>query len=520
MIGLLDYGAGNVRSVWCAIRRLGFSVREIQRPEDLFSCEKLIFPGVGNFGSVMESLARRGLAGPLRRYLMEGRPFLGICVGMQTLCETSEESPGVSGLGVIKGKVRRFPSGALSVPHMGWNGVRLCRASALFSNCADEKFYFDHSYFVEVDREEKKAVLSETDYGIPFASAIEKGAIAAVQFHPEKSGPAGLRLLRNFLAGEKRMAEPKPSAGQTRMAKRIVACLDVREDDDGRIVVTKGDRYDVREGGKVRDFGDPVELAERYCEEGADEIAFLSITAFRREPLSDLPMLEILRRVSERVFVPLTIGGGIRPYRDTAGKEVCGLDIASAYFRAGADKVSLGGQAVEEATVFTSTGSPPPDSSIRQISRLYGSQAVVVSVDPRRVFVASPEATTHHTVRLPDGRLCWYQCTVKGGREGRDIDAWQMCRACESLGAGEILLNSIDADGRGEGFDLALIRDISRSVFIPVIASSGAGSADHFAEVFSRTDVEAALAAGIFHRRKVTIREVKERLRHTGIEVR
>jgi len=519
MIGLLDYGAGNVRSVANAIRHLGFSVREVRRPDEIFSCDTLVFPGVGNFGAVMASLSQSGCAEAVRQYIAQGRRFLGICVGLQTLFEESEESPGVAGLGVLKGRVRRFPAGDLSVPHMGWNGVRLKRPSCLLAGCSGEKFYFDHSFYVEVDRQDADAVLLETDYGIPFVSAVEKGRLAAVQFHPEKSGEAGLRFLRNFLTGNGLVEKPAP-AGPTRMAKRIIACLDVREDDHGNLVVTKGDRYDVREGGKVRNLGDPVECARRYYEEGADEIVFLTITAFRQEPLTALPLLEMLRTVSGQVFVPLTIGGGIRPYTEKTGSFRSALDIASAYFRAGADKISIGSQAVEEAQEFLSTGTPPSGSSIRQISLHYGAQAVVVSVDPRRVYVSGPEETPHHTIRLPDGRYCWYQCTVRGGREARDIDARELCRTCERLGAGEILLNSIDADGTGAGFDLPLISEISQAVSIPVIASSGAGSADHFVEVFRATDAEAALAAGIFHRRKVTIQQVKDAMRAAGIPVR
>ncbi len=164
-------------------------------------------------------------------------------------------------------------------------------------------------------------------------------------------------------------------------------------------------------------------------------------------------------------------------------------------------------------------------ASIEQIAAVYGNQAVVLSVDPRRVYVDSPDATSHVTVGTrtpgPKGeRYCWFQCTVKGGREGRDLDAVELARACEDLGAGEVLLNSIDRDGTGLGFDLELIRAVSDAVTIPVIASSGAGRVEHFAEVFAATRAEAALAAGIFHRREVPIHAVKDYLRGQSIEVR
>jgi glutamine amidotransferase/cyclase len=281
----------------------------------------------------------------------------------------------------------------------------------------------------------------------------------------------------------------------------------------------------VREAGEVRNLGKPVDLAQRYYDEGADEITFLNITAFRDFPLADQPMLEVLQRASERVFVPFTIGGGIRAFTDAEGIAYSALDVANAYFRAGADKISIGSDAVDAVEGFLRRGTKDGTTAIEQIARVYGNQAVVISIDPRRVYVRSPEDTRHHTVATrtpgPDGeRFCWFQCTVKGGREGRDVDAVELARACEALGAGEILLNSIDRDGTGAGFDLELVQAVRSAVGIPVIASSGAGCVEHFAEVFAATDVEAALAAGIFHRREVPIRAVKSYLLEQGIEIR
>jgi len=174
---------------------------------------------------------------------------------------------------------------------------------------------------------------------------------------------------------------------------------------------------------------------------------------------------------------------------------------------------------------YLRTGRKTGRSSIEQIAGVYGNQAVVISIDPRRVYVRSPEETRHNTVRTsipgPDGeQYCWYQCTVKGGREGRDVDAVELARICEDLGAGEILLNCIDRDGTNSGFDIELIRQVADAVSIPVIASSGAGRVEHFSEVFEKTDVEAALAAGIFHRQEVPISAVKEHLRKQNIETR
>ncbi len=532
MISLLDYGAGNVRSLRNAIQALGFELTQIEHSADILKAERLIFPGVGAFGAAMERLHQLGYVEPLKEYLAAERPFLGICIGLQTLFEGSEESPGVAGLGLIPGLIRRFDDPSLSVPHMGWNGVRVERPSPLFADYGGEKFYFVHSYRAEPDACNADWRLATTDYSQPFLSAVQRGRVAAVQFHPEKSGAAGLRLLKHFLAGDEQ-SDLSPAAlasatGPTRFAKRIIACLDVRANDQGDLVVTKGDQYDVRDkgkGGDVRNLGKPVELAQRYYEEGADEVTFLNITAFRDFPLDDQPMMEVLRRTSERVFVPLTIGGGIRAFTDGEGRHNSALDVAHAYFRSGADKVSIGSDAVETVLEVLARGGKDGSSSIEQIARVYGNQAVVISIDPRRVYVDSPTVTRHVTVETstpgPHGeRFCWFQCTVKGGREGRDLDVVELARCCENLGAGEILVNSIDRDGSKAGFDLELIQAVRAAVRIPVIASSGAGRVEHFSEVFAATGVEAALAAGIFHRREAPIAAVKTHLRGQAIETR
>ncbi|MDA8417532.1 MAG: imidazole glycerol phosphate synthase subunit HisF [Desulfobacteraceae bacterium] len=524
MITLLDYGAGNVQSVRNAIKRLGCEVREVRDPRDINNAERLVFPGVGSFGSAMGRLRELGYVEPLLAYLRADRPFLGICLGLQTLFAASEEALGVAGLGLIPGTVGRFASPGLSVPQIGWNGVRLKRESALFSGYQGDKFYFVHSYRAMPGPENADWVLATTDYGEEFVSGVERGNVAACQFHPEKSGEAGVALLGNFIKPECLSVTTAPVDQPTRLAKRIIACLDVRSNDEGDLVVTKGDQYDVRESGKVRNLGKPVELARRYYQEGADEITFLNITAFRDFPLKDQPMIEVLLRASEQVFVPLTIGGGIREYTDSEGRHYTALEVAAEYFRSGADKVSIGGDAVAAVESYLLSGKKTGASSIEQIARIYGNQAVVISVDPRRVYCQGPRPeknaikTSHPG---PNGEeYCWYQCTVKGGREGRELDALTLAKTCEELGAGEILLNCIDRDGTNSGFDLELINLVRDQVSIPVIASSGAGRVEHFSEVFRETKADAALAAGIFHRREVPIAAVKSHLRERGVEVR
>lgn len=523
MVMLLDYGAGNVRSVVNAIEKLGETVKEVKSGNDILQAEKLVFPGVGNFGEVMRVLRERGLAAPLLKYLNLNRPFLGICLGLQVLFEGSEEAPDIKGLGFIPGTVRRFRTN-LSVPHIGWNGFKARQPSPIFNDIKGiERVYFVHSLHVVPD--DPSVILTTTDYGYEFVSGIQKGNIVATQFHPEKSGTTGLKILQNFLSGEQKGLRPPSVPKHTKLAKRIIACLDVRSDDEGNLVVTKGDQYDVREKGIVRNLGKPVDLARRYYEEGADEITFLNITGFRDFPLEDMPMLEVLRRTSESVFVPLTIGGGIRHYTDRYDRYYSALQVASEYFRSGADKVSIGSDAVYVVEDYLKRGGSTGESPIEQIAKVYGSQAVVISIDPRRIYVSSPENVPQHVISTvipgPKGeRYCWYQCTIKGGREGRSIDAVTLAQVCEKLGAGEILLNCIDRDGTNLGFDIELIAAVKNAVSIPVIASSGAGKPEHFLEVFAETDVESALAAGIFHRKEIEIEEVKRCCKNGGIEVR
>jgi len=326
----------------------------------------------------------------------------------------------------------------------------------------------------------------------------------------------------------------------TKLVKRVVVALDVRSNDHGDLVVTKGDQYDVRENekegvsegrGGVRNLGKPVALAARYYDEGADEIAFLNITSFRQGVIEDMPMLQVLEQASRSIFVPLTVGGGIRSYSDPeTGTTYSALEVAARYFRAGADKVSIGSDTVDAAQAYVSSGGVKTgETSLETISKVYGVQAVVISIDPKRVYVTSrDQADSKHVVvdleddqAGPNGeRFCWYQCTVKGGREARDICAVTVAKAAEALGAGEIMLNCIDMDGQCQGFDHPLMKAVSEATSIPVIASSGAGNEAHFTDVFQKTGVQAALAAGMFHRKEVEIEAVKEHMRMNGIPAR
>ncbi|CAG9465558.1 unnamed protein product [Pedinophyceae sp. YPF-701] len=527
-ITLLDYGAGNVRSVENAIKYLGFSLKKVERPQDIMAADKLLFPGVGAFGSAMEVLKRKDLVNPIQDYIASGKPFLGICLGLQLLFDGSEESGGVEGLGIIPGTVGLFDAEALRlpVPHIGWNTLDERRAgSGLLGGVRGSRVYFVHSYRAVPEPGNDDWVLATSSYGEDFIAAVNKGNVSACQFHPEKSGNVGLGVFKAFVDPEGAAADQAAAAagggGSRGLARRVIACLDVRSNDAGDLVVTKGDQYDVRESNAgVRNLGKPVELAGRYYDEGADEVTFLNITGFRDFPLHDAPMIDMLKAASERVFVPLTIGGGIRGFVDSEGRTYTALEVAAEYFRSGADKISIGGDAVEAVLALRARGGAPDGSTaIEQISRVYGKQAVVISIDPKRVWVADGEDCPHETVEVTDGSRgpngetrCWWQCTVKGGRETRDLGAVELARGVEALGAGEILLNCIDRDGQNSGFDIDLVRAVSDAVSIPVIASSGAGKPEHFAEVFEKTGAAAALAAGIFHRREVPVADVKQHL--------
>lgn len=197
MITIIDYGAGNLRSVVNAISRLGYEAKVTNSPEEVSSARAVILPGVGAAADTMASLQKSGLEGAITRYIGEGKPFLGVCIGMQVLFSGTEEGGWQECLGVIPGAVRRFAPG-LKVPHMGWNQVKQRLAHPIFEGIPDEaNFYFVHSYYVKP--EDRSLVAGETEYGIPFCSLVAKDKLVATQFHPEKSGEVGLKVYENFI---------------------------------------------------------------------------------------------------------------------------------------------------------------------------------------------------------------------------------------------------------------------------------------------------------------------------------
>lgn len=254
------------------------------------------------------------------------------------------------------------------------------------------------------------------------------------------------------------------------VAVRVIPCLDV---DAGRVV--KGVNFE-----NLRDAGDPVELARLYGDAGADELTFLDVSASSsgRET-----MLDVVRRTADQVFVPLTVGGGVRTVEDV-----------DRLLRAGADKVGVNTAAIANPAL------------IAQVAERFGNQVLVLSVDARRCVAG---------VQTPSG----YEVTTHGGRRGTGIDAIEWARRGAELGAGEILLNSMDADGTTGGFDLEMTREVRAVVDLPLIASGGAGAVDDFVAA-ARAGADAVLAASVFHFGTFSIGEVKRAMRDAGIEVR
>lgn len=198
-IGVIDYGGGNIRSLVKALEALGSPPRLVNTPDQMEDLELVFFPGQGAFGDCMKKLEKLKLVDPLVRWIEADRPFFGICIGYQLLFEGSEESPGQRGLGVFQGQVTRFPAGDLKVPHMGWNSAHLRdpQAPPWQGLGPDPYFYFVHSFFPSPA--DHSLVAARTEYGVPFASAIQRGRLLATQFHPEKSQKAGMKLIGDFL---------------------------------------------------------------------------------------------------------------------------------------------------------------------------------------------------------------------------------------------------------------------------------------------------------------------------------
>lgn len=265
------------------------------------------------------------------------------------------------------------------------------------------------------------------------------------------------------------------------LTRRIIPCLDLK---DGRVV--KGTNF-----VGLRDAGDPVELAGRYNEQGADEVVFLDITASKEKRGI---IVDVIQRAADQLFLPLTVGGGLKS-----------LDDIQQILRAGADKVSLNTSAVHDPSLLT------------RGAEAFGTQCMVCAIDVRRNTTPNEKAIP---VSLPDGSTCWYEVVIYGGSKPTGIDAVAWAKEAEERGAGEILLTSMETDGTKNGFDIPVTAAISDAVGIPVIASGGVGTLEHFYDGFTKGKADACLAASVFHYGEFTVKEVKEYLRGRGIPVR
>ena len=199
MIAIIDYDAGNIKSVEKALLLLGEEVKITDDAQEILSADKVVLPGVGAFGDAMGNLERRGLVPVIRETVEKGTPFLGICLGLQLLFGRSDEAPGVAGLGILPGEILRIPSKeGLKIPHMGWNSLHLEHGGRLFDQVSEQSYvYFVHSYYLKAGEEE--IVKASTEYGVHIHASVEKGNVFACQFHPEKSSEVGLQILRNFV---------------------------------------------------------------------------------------------------------------------------------------------------------------------------------------------------------------------------------------------------------------------------------------------------------------------------------
>ncbi len=495
VIAVLDYGIGNLRSAQKTLERAGAEPVLTADPAVVAEAAGVVLPGVGNFGRVMEAIREAGVDKLAHDAVESGRPFIGICVGMQALYESSDEVDGVEGLGILPGRIELL-KGDVKRPQMQWNTLDFPTPSPLFAGLpADPWVYFVHSYAPH----NPDHAIATCDYGEPFTAAAQRDNVFATQFHPEKSGPVGLQIITNFvrlcradtpsreaalLGGAQRERSSRSdqegevgiTAGSAvrntegNTAIRIIPCMDV---DAGRVV--KGVNF-----VDLVDAGDPVELAARYDKQGADEVVFLDITAS-----SDArdTIVELASRTAEEVYIPFTIGGGIRSVED-----------ARRVLRVGADKVAVNSAAVARPEVLT------------EIATEFGSQCVVASIDARKSDT--------------EGLTSGYEVYVRGGRTPTGLDAVEWATECVRRGAGEIMLTSMDRDGTRDGFDTELTSLITDAVNVPVIASGGVGTLEHLAEGVTDGGADAVLAASIFHFGEHTVGEAKELMASRGVTVR
>src|SRR3989454_8618943 len=458
---IVDSGVANLASIASAFRRLGANVLVTGDEGVVEDAPRVVLPGVGAFGAGLGALRAGGLDQAVARAAARGTPLLGVCLGMQMLCEASEEAPGVAGLGVIPGTCRRLPDD-VRVPHLGWNAVTAAGDGLVATGVAA----FANSYAL---REAPPGwVPAWTTHGARFVAALQRDdeRLLACQFHPELSGAYGAALLERWLAGAKGAPAPALSGSTAGLLPRVVPCLDVR---DGRVV--KGVQFQ-----HLRDAGDPAAQGALYESQGADEIVVLDVAA---SPAGRATQLETVERVRAAIRIPLTVGGGVRS-----------VDDARRLLAAGADKVSVNTAAVQRPALLA------------ELAVEFGRQCVVLAIDARRT----------------GGEARW-EALAFGGREPGRPDAVAWAREGAGLGAGEILLTSWDRDGTRSGPDVELLRAVAGAVRVPVVASGGIGERAHVLQAF-RAGADAVLAASVFHDGDDTVDGIKADLSLHGLRVR
>jgi len=455
---IVDSGVANLASIMSGFRRLGATVTVTSDPEEVGAARRVVLPGVGAFGAGLAALRARGLDAAITSSVAGGTPTLGVCLGMQMLCDRSQETPGVPGLGVIAGECRRLPDG-VRVPHLGWNAVTATSLAGLVDSGVAA---FANSYALrEVPRGWTPAW---TTHGVRFVATLERGRILACQFHPELSGAYGAALLERWLAGARTHAAQVGEGPAPGLLPRVVPCLDVK---DGRVV--KGVRFQ-----HLRDAGDPAAQGALYESQGADEIVVLDVAASAEGRNTQI---DTVARVRAAIRIPLTVGGGVRTVSD-----------ARRLLAAGADKVSVNTAALQRPALLS------------ELAAEFGSQCVVLAIDARRAA---------------DG----WEALAYGGRESARPDAVAWAKQGAALGAGEILLTSWDRDGTRLGPDVALLRAVAGAVGVPVVASGGIGERAHVVAAL-RAGADAVLAASVFHDGDDTVAAIKQDLTLHGIRVR
>ncbi len=459
---IVPTGSANIASVMGALRRAGAHVTLCDHPSQILASPYVVLPGVGAFGAAIDALTQQAWIEPIRQRLALGKPTLAICLGMQLMLQSSEETPGTVGLGIIPGAVHRFSPGSWRVPHMGWANVTTPVHSPGSDSpaAATGDAYFAHSYHITAAAiNPQDWLISTTKYaGTTFAAMLQSRkhpGLIFCQFHPELSGPWGAGIIEQWLATP---STSLPSATALAISPRgpyrIIPCLDVR---DGRIV--KGVQFK-----SLRDAGDPAERAAFYAAHGADELVMLDVSA---GPEGRQACLDTIHAIRRGISIPLCVGGGVRT-----------IDDARAMLDAGADKVAINSAAVRDPAIIST------------LAERFGRQCIVAAIDAARLQSASESSP---------GQLPRWQVVIASGKQptGRDVVAW--AAEVERRGAGEILLTSFDRDGTGSGYDLDLLAAVRSSASVPIIASGGAKTPAHLAEALSVGQADAVLAATIFH---------------------